>query len=204
MGRCTQVGIPTSHPYTLSITTTNASRNRSPDDRFAGNGGLSLRRVSAVRKILKFQQRYNDTEPEDEWFGRRITVLPGAKVAHGEEEDHFSVEDVWHEKPMGFHVRDGGENLAEDVWRDPERRKGNFEYCPELAMIMPMKLERERCEGDNGEGEVVGGEEIEKQKAEVEEKQREMDYEREREEEKALKQLEERGMEMEMEMEMGR
>jgi len=77
-------------------------------------------------------------------------------VANGAQEDAFSVEGVWHEKPMGFHVRDGGEDLADDVWRDKARRKSNFEYCPELAMIMPMKLERERCPGDNGEGEIVG------------------------------------------------
>ncbi|KAG4436955.1 hypothetical protein IFR05_007568 [Cadophora sp. M221] len=132
-----------------------AGAPRTSDDRFAGNGGLSLRRISSVRKILGFQSRYNDTEPEDEWFGKRITVLPGAKVANGKQEDHFSVEDVWHDKPMGYHVRDGGEGLSDDVWKNADRRKGNFEYCPELAMIMPMKLERERCEGDNREGEII-------------------------------------------------
>lgn len=82
-------------------------------------------------------------------------VTPGAKVATGAQEDHFSVESIWHDKPMGYHARDGGTNLADDVWKDPERRKSNFEYCPELAMIMPMKLERERCDGDNREGEII-------------------------------------------------
>jgi Protein of unknown function (DUF5672) len=120
---------------------------------FAGNGGLSLRRISAVRTILGFQSRYNNSLPEDEWFGKRITLLPGAKVANATQENHFAVEDVWHEKPMGYHVR--ADNLADDVWKDPTRRKSNFEYCPELSMIMDMKLERERCEGDNGEGEIV-------------------------------------------------
>lgn len=129
-----------------------AGAPRTSTDEFAGNGGLSLRRISAVRQILNFQSRFNDSEPEDEWFGKRITAMPGAKVASGEEEDHFSVESVWHENPMGFHVTDGGEGLAEDVWKDPTRRKGNFEYCPELAMIMPMKLVRERCDGDDLQG----------------------------------------------------
>ncbi len=141
---------------------------RTTNDRFAGNGGLSLRRISSVRQILNFQSRYNDTEPEDEWFGKRITVLPGARVASGAEEDHFSVESVWHEKPMGFHVKDGGERLAEDVWKDPARRKRNFEYCPELAMIMPMKLERERCAGDNKMGEIIETEEEKEEKKEKE------------------------------------
>jgi hypothetical protein len=126
---------------------------RTADDRFAGNGGLSLRRVSAVKKILNFQSRYNDTEPEDEWFGKRITLLPGAKVASGVQEDHFAVEDIWHAKPMGYHVR--ADNLADDVWKDPVRRKSNFDYCPELSMVMDMKLEQERCEGDNKMGEIL-------------------------------------------------
>ncbi len=65
---------------------------------------------------------------------------------------------------MGYHVRDGGETLSDDVWRDPARRKSNFEYCPELAMIMPMKLERERCEGDNRQGEILGQENKDEEK----------------------------------------
>jgi len=132
--------------------------HRTQGDRFAGNGGLSLRRISSVRKILSFQSRYNDTEPEDEWFGKRITVFPGANVANEAQEEHFSVESIWHESPIGFHVQDGGENLAEDVWKDPVRRKKNFDYCPELAMIMSMKLEKERCDGDNREGEIISEE----------------------------------------------
>ncbi|RAL67453.1 hypothetical protein DID88_008208 [Monilinia fructigena] len=132
-----------------------AGAPRVENDRFAGNGGLSFRRISAVKKILGFQSRYNDTAPEDEWYGKRITLLPGARVASGEKEDHFSVEDRYHDKPMGFHVRDGGEVLPDNVWKDPTQRRKIFDYCPELAMIMPMKLERERCAGDNKMGEIT-------------------------------------------------
>lgn len=120
--------------------------DRTADDNFAGNGGLSFRRISAIKQVLSFQSRYNDTEPEDEWFGKRITVLPKALVASGTQEDHFSVEDVWHEKPMGYHVPEGGTRLPATVWRDRSQRKKIFEYCPELSMIMPMKLEKERYE----------------------------------------------------------
>ncbi|KAH8821632.1 hypothetical protein F5884DRAFT_768528 [Xylogone sp. PMI_703] len=129
-----------------------AGAPRNPNDKFAGNGGLSFRRISAVRRILSFQQRYDNTDPEDEWFGRRLTSLQGAKVASAEMEKHFAVEDVWHDNPMGYHVREGGNNLADDVWKSREKRKKIFDYCPELTMIMPMKLERERCEADDGEG----------------------------------------------------
>ncbi|KAI0022010.1 hypothetical protein F4780DRAFT_241439 [Xylariomycetidae sp. FL0641] len=128
-----------------------AGAPRMPGDRFAGNGGLSLRRVSAIRRVLRFQERYNDTGPEDEWFGTRVRVLPGAKVAAGTE-GQLAVEDTYIPHAMGFHVRDGGRGLKDEVWKDRERRKEIFDYCPELSLIMDMKLEVERCDGDKGDG----------------------------------------------------
>jgi hypothetical protein len=104
---------------------------------------------------LKFQERYNDTSAEDEWFGQRLVSIPGLKVANGEEENHFAVEDVWHERPMGYHLRKINGRLPEDVWKEKDKRQKIFDYCPELSMIMDMKLDRERCEGDNGEGELA-------------------------------------------------
>lgn len=108
-----------------------------------------------VKNILGFQERYNDTDPEEEWFGKRVIVWPGAKIAHGDDEKRFSVEDVWHPAPLGYHIRDSGTNLADEVWKDPVMRKGNFNYCPELSIIMDMKLDKERCPGDNKEGEIM-------------------------------------------------
>lgn len=121
------------------------------DDRFAGNGGLSLRKVSTIKRVLKFQERINDTNPEDEWFGTRLWVLPGASIASGTE-GQLSVEDTYIPNAMGFHVRDGGNNLADGVWKDPVQRKAIFDYCPELSLIMNMKLEVERCPGDDMQG----------------------------------------------------
>lgn len=129
--------------------------SRSVDDRFAGNGGLSLRKVSLMKRILSYQARYPDSEPEDAWFGQRVSHTPGLKIATAEQEDHFAVEDVYHEKPMGYHLHKGTERLPEDVWKNKDQRKAIFEYCPEISMIMDMKLEIERCEGDNREGEMV-------------------------------------------------
>ncbi|KAI0195102.1 hypothetical protein EV127DRAFT_332702 [Xylaria flabelliformis] len=128
------------------------------DDRFSGNGGLSIRRVSTIKRVLKFQERYNDTNPEDEWFGIRLWVLPGAKVASGQD-GQLAVEDQYIAKAMGFHVRDGGHGIADSVWRDPDQRKAIFNYCPELSLIMDMKLERERCPGDNLDGTIEEGHE---------------------------------------------
>ncbi|KAK3996114.1 hypothetical protein QBC44DRAFT_6906 [Cladorrhinum sp. PSN332] len=127
---------------------------RRVDDHFAGNGGLSLRRASAIRRVLSFQARLNNSDPEDEWFGKRVYVLPGAKTAKGVEEA-FTVEDVYFENSMGFHIRDGGNGINSAVWEDPDQRKKIFNYCPEISLIMDMKLERERCKGDNKKGSII-------------------------------------------------
>lgn len=100
-----------------------------------------------IKRILGFQTRFNDSEPEDEWFGKRLWVLPGAKVA-SKVEGAIAVEGVYMERPMGYHVR----NLDEEIGGDAARRREILEYCPELSMIMDMKLERERCPDDGGNG----------------------------------------------------
>lgn len=105
--------------------------------------------------MLAHQVRDDNTAPEDEWFGKSIANMRGLKVASGEDSKRFSVEEVFHEKPMGYHVRDfGGGRLAEPVWKNHEQRKKILNYCPEVAIIMDMKLQRERCEGDNLEGKI--------------------------------------------------
>ncbi|KAF6838735.1 hypothetical protein CPLU01_02268 [Colletotrichum plurivorum] len=147
-----------------------AGAPRTPDDRFSGNGGLSLRRVSSIKRVLQFQERYNDTDAEDEWYGKRLWVMQGEKVAHGTK-GVLAVEDVYIEKAMGYHVRDGGNTLSENVWKNATQRKKIFDYCPELSMIMDMKLERERCDGDNKEG-GIGPTDAEKEKAEEEAKKK--------------------------------
>lgn len=115
---------------------------------------MSLRRVSAIKKVLGFQKRYNDSEAEDEWFGKRIMSLPGEKVADGSE-GAFAVENNFMDEPMGYYARNSGRGLDKDIWKNPEMRKKIFEYCPELQMIMDMKLEKERCPGDNKQGDIV-------------------------------------------------
>ena len=54
-----------------------------PDGRFGGNGGLSLRRVSRIIEILRYQERSPDSEPEDVWLTDRLGHRPGAKLANG-------------------------------------------------------------------------------------------------------------------------
>lgn len=100
---------------------------------------------------MSFQSRYNDTDPEDEWFGQRLYITPGLKVASGLE-GALAVENVYFEKPMGYHVQEMGENLPEEVWGSWEQRKAILSYCPELYTVLNAKLDRERCPGDNKDG----------------------------------------------------
>jgi hypothetical protein len=74
-----------------------------PNGRFGGNGGLSLRRVSAIIDVLKHQTRIDWSEPEDVWLTDRLGHRPGAKLANGTASLTFSGEmyggvgeDVYH------------------------------------------------------------------------------------------------------------
>ncbi|KAA8572415.1 hypothetical protein EYC84_003037 [Monilinia fructicola] len=54
-----------------------------PHGRFGGNGGLSLRRVSAIIDVLRNQVREDNSQPEDVWLTDRLGHRPGAKLANG-------------------------------------------------------------------------------------------------------------------------
>jgi hypothetical protein len=54
-----------------------------PNGRFGGNGGLSLRRVSAIIDVLRYQVREPHSEPEDVWLSDRLGHRPNAKLANG-------------------------------------------------------------------------------------------------------------------------
>lgn len=111
--------------------------------KFGGNGGLSLRRVSRVLQVLKFQKRLNNEASEDQWLVNRLRLLQDANMAPSEIETAFGVEDVYHPRPMGYHLNPG--SWSPEVWGDLEKRKAMFEYCPELKILLDARLERERC-----------------------------------------------------------
>lgn len=115
---------------------------RNLEDRFGGNGALSLRRVSGVKQVLRFQSRLNDSGPSDRWLSMRMGLLPDAKMAPASKEAEFSVENIWHEKPMGYRATTV---LPDSVWGDSDKRKQIYQYCPEVKIIHEMKLERQRC-----------------------------------------------------------
>ncbi|KAK6356627.1 hypothetical protein TWF718_000971 [Orbilia javanica] len=119
----------------------------SRDSAYGGNGGLSLRRVRPIIELLKRESRPDGhPELEDLWLCNRLAKMPGVNMANGTIEAQFSVEAVWHEKPMGYHTGWSGARLPGDVWGTAEKRKYIYDYCPEMKMTVAMKLEREGCD----------------------------------------------------------
>lgn len=109
--------------------------------RVSGNGGLSLRKVSSIIKVLQHQNRINKTDPEDVWLTDRLVDLIGADVANGTESLKFSVESQWHDTPMGYHTGGGGKYLGSNVWGQKVRRDHIFQYCPEMKITLDMDHE---------------------------------------------------------------
>ncbi|KAL8939523.1 MAG: hypothetical protein Q9216_003309 [Gyalolechia sp. 2 TL-2023] len=143
--------------------------------------------------VLTFQTRQDEAEPEDQWLSDRIKVLPGVKLPTAEVEKTFAVEGIWDEKPLGIHVPSSNEVLLKDVWDDAEQRKKTLEYCPEIKMVMKMKLERERCEEKTAEEiqvETEARKQVEKQIEEQKEEAEKVRKEKERKEEDRLKSTE--------------
>lgn len=111
------------------------------NSRGGGNGGLSLRKVSSIIKVLQHQTRLNYTDLEDTWLSDRLMDLVGGKVANGSESQAFSVETHWYDTPMGYHLGISGSLLWTDVWGTMSRREQIYEYCPEIKMTLDMDLE---------------------------------------------------------------
>ncbi|WQF76397.1 hypothetical protein CDEST_01411 [Colletotrichum destructivum] len=80
-----------------------------PGGRWGGNGGLSIRRVSAMIDILRHQKRVDGSEPEDVWLAERLAHRPGSKVANGTVSLTFSGE---MHSGEGAKVNKGGENAT--------------------------------------------------------------------------------------------
>ena len=143
---------PESHAW---LTLLPLSRNIA--DKFGGDGGLTLRRVSTIKTILSFQARRDDTVVEDSWLTSRIGLLPSGKPAAAEIEQTFAVQGIWYDTPLGYHVpADADQETYSDVWGSKEKRDAIYDYCPEIKIILPMRLERERCPPkEEGEGDKV-------------------------------------------------
>lgn len=134
-----------------------------------------------MKQVLSFQSRQDEGEPEDHWLVGRIATLPNANMPPPEVEKGFSVQAVWHERPLGYHISAHGTNRHHEIWDNEERRKITYEYCPEIKMILDMKLEKERCTKE----EIRKLQEAQRKKEEEEQKKAEGERKKQEEAEKA-------------------
>ncbi|EPE26161.1 hypothetical protein GLAREA_02073 [Glarea lozoyensis ATCC 20868] len=116
----------------------------SPTAQFGGNGGLSLRKVSKIVQILEKKKRENTGMPfEDEWLSRELNSLPGAKMATADISKTFSVESVWDETPLGYHIGWMGVHHPQ-IWDNKDQVDHILKYCPEVKIILGMKLDNDK------------------------------------------------------------
>lgn len=98
-----------------------------------GNGGLSLRHVPSIVEVLKKHTREeNYRQWEDTWLAEMLVETAAPPI----EEIHFSVESIYTEYPLGYHLRGSGKLMDGGVWSNGTRRRQIFEYCPEVKMLL--------------------------------------------------------------------
>lgn len=118
-----------------------------PDAQYGGNGGLSLRKVSSILAVLENNRRpVGDPALEDLWLASQLRSLPGTKLPDATISKGFSVESVWDDQPLGYHVGWMGVH-HEQIWDTEEQLNHIFKYCPEVKMILGMKLANDKPVG---------------------------------------------------------
>ncbi len=101
-------------------------------DTGGGNGGLSLRHVPSIIQVLK-----NGTRPanasiwEDRWLCDQLPNKAPPSIAQA-----FSVESVYYERPLGYHLRGSGKLKDLTIWGNSTRKRHILRYCPEVKIIM--------------------------------------------------------------------
>ncbi|KAJ8059108.1 hypothetical protein OCU04_012085 [Sclerotinia nivalis] len=108
-----------------------------------GNGGLSLRHIPPILKVLEKEVRQPGLPWEDRWICDRLLESDATKMPGPEIEATFSVESQWYDKPFGYHLIGSGKTLMTDIWDNKERRKHILQYCPEIKIALDMDLVRE-------------------------------------------------------------
>ncbi|ESZ90840.1 hypothetical protein SBOR_8785 [Sclerotinia borealis F-4128] len=118
-----------------------------PNSTYGGNGGLSLRRVSSILRLLEKERRKpKDGALEDLWLSNKLNKLKGSKMANAKVSKTFSVESVWDEAPLGYHIGWLGAH-HQQIWDKPEYVSHIMNYCPEVKIILGMKLDKDKPQG---------------------------------------------------------
>ncbi|KAG4425882.1 hypothetical protein IFR04_001089 [Cadophora malorum] len=114
---------------------------------YGGNGGLSLRKVSKIMDVLGNKtRRHGDGALEDLWLAQRLHEMPGNMMPAANVSKTFSVESVWDETPLGYHIGWLGVH-HEQIWDDQSQVDHIMEYCPEVKIILGMKLDNDKPAG---------------------------------------------------------
>jgi hypothetical protein len=97
-----------------------------------GNGGLSLRHVPPIVKLLEDTERPpRFRQWEDSWLCENLK-----NAAPAAEEVNFSVESIYSERPLGYHLRGSGQLLDPLIWANKTRKRQILEYCPEAKILL--------------------------------------------------------------------
>lgn len=114
---------------------------------YGGNGGLSLRNVTKIIQVLEVENRtVGDGALEDLWLTDRLHRLPNSHMPNADISKTFSVESVWDKTPLGYHIGWLGVH-HEQIWDVQEQVDHVMEYCPDVKMIMGMKLAGDKPKG---------------------------------------------------------
>lgn len=118
-----------------------------PNIQSGGNGGLSLRKVSRILKVLETQKRRKgDGALEDLWLAERLQRLEGSHLPNATTSKKFSVESVWDDRPLGYHIGWLGVH-HEQIWDTQEQLDHIWEYCPEVKLVLGMSLTGDKPKG---------------------------------------------------------
>ena len=61
--------------------------------------------MSRILEVLERERRSEgDNAFEDLWLSTRLNALPGARLPNATVSKTFSVESVWDETPLGYHI----------------------------------------------------------------------------------------------------
>lgn len=113
---------------------------------YGGNGGLSLRKVSKIVEVLtNKKRRVGDGALEDLWLTNNLHALPDNHMPNAAISKTFSVESVWDDAPLGYHIGWLGVH-HEQIWDDESQVDHIMRYCPEVKMILGMKLDNDKPE----------------------------------------------------------
>jgi hypothetical protein len=114
---------------------------------YGGNGGLSLRKVSKILQVLeKAKRKIGDGALEDLWLTNHLHSLPNSHMPIANISKTFSVESVWDDTPLGYHIGWLGVH-HEQIWDDQKQVDHVLEYCPEVKIILGMKLDNDKPKG---------------------------------------------------------